>query len=252
MTERALFDALLYGWFGLSAVTFVALQFTTAPYGRHRRRGWGPEINGTVGWMLMELPAVLTFPICYCLSERPANAVAMVFMALWELHYVHRAFVYPLRRRRFERRMPVLIALLGFATNIGINYLNARWVFTFGPELGLSWLGDPRFLTGAGLFLGGLALNWHSDEVLLRIRRAARGYAIPNGGAYRLVSCPNYLGELIEWAGWALATWSLPGLAFVAWSASNLVPRAIAHHRWYLTKLPDYPPQRKALVPFLL
>ena len=252
MTERTIFDALLYGWFGLSAVTFVALQFITAPYGRHVRRGWGPDISGTLSWMLMELPAVLVFPLCLWLSERPTDPAALAFICMWELHYVHRAFVYPLRRRRLEQRMPVFIAALAFSTNIGINYLNARWVFTFGPELGPTWLCDARFLAGAALFLGGFLLNLHSDEILLRLRRAARGYAIPEGGAYRFVSCPNYLGELIEWAGWALATWSLPGLAFLTWSASNLVPRAVAHHRWYQSKFPDYPRRRKALVPFVL
>jgi hypothetical protein len=36
------------------------------------------------------------------------------------------------------------------------------------------------------------------------------------------------------------------------WTAANLVPRAVAHHRWYRERFADYPAERKALVPFLL
>ena len=68
---------------------------------------------------------------------------------------------------------------------------------------------------------------------------------------YRWISCPNYFGEIIEWIGWAIATWSLAGLAFALWTAANLVPRAYSHHQWYRESFTDYPPERKALVPRL-
>ena len=72
---------------------------------------------------------------------------------------------------------------------------------------------------------------------------------MPQGRLFRWVSCPNYLGETIEWAGWAIATWSMAGAAFAFWTAANLVPRAVAHHRWYRQKFPDYPNQRRAILP---
>ncbi|MBW1871523.1 MAG: 3-oxo-5-alpha-steroid 4-dehydrogenase, partial [Deltaproteobacteria bacterium] len=53
------------------------------------------------------------------------------------------------------------------------------------------------------------------------------------------------------WLGWSLATWSLAGLAIAAISAANLIPRAWHNHRWYREKFPDYPSERKALVPFV-
>jgi len=69
---------------------------------------------------------------------------------------------------------------------------------------------------------------------------------------YRYVSCPNYLGEILEWAAWAVLTWSLVGLVFAIWTGANLIPRALAHHKWYQEKFPDYPKDRKAIIPFLL
>ncbi len=35
-------------------------------------------------------------------------------------------------------------------------------------------------------------------------------------------------------------------------TAATLVPRALAHHEWYRERFADYPPERRALVPFLL
>ena len=103
------------------------------------------------------------------------------------------------------------------------------------------------------MFLGGFAINQHSDFILLHLRRPGEtGYKIPYGGLYRLVSCPNYLGELLEWIGWAILTWSLGGLTFALWTAANLIPRAVAHHRDYHRRFPEYPTERKAVLPFLL
>ncbi len=253
MNEREFFDFLLIGWFALAGITFVALQFITAPYGRHTRRGWGPELPGWVAWALMELPALATFPILFALGERQSNPVAIVMLGMWELHYFNRTVVYPLRRRAVLKPMPAAVVLMAFVTNVGINYLNARWLFTFGPDLDLFWLADPRFVVGATLFAIGFAINVHSDEVLRRLKKTKPGdYSIPRGGFYRWVSCPNYFGELVEWAGWAVATWSLSGLAFFLWSASNLTPRARDHHRWYRETFSEYPPSRTALIPYLL
>jgi 3-oxo-5-alpha-steroid 4-dehydrogenase 1 len=74
---------------------------------------------------------------------------------------------------------------------------------------------------------------------------------VPHGGGYRFVSSPNYLGEILEWAGWAVAAWSPAGAAFAAYTIANLAPRAADHHRWYRERFPDYPPARRALVPFV-
>ena len=99
----------------------------------------------------------------------------------------------------------------------------------------------------------GLGTNLRADEILLRLRRPGEsGYKVPTGGFYRFVSCPNYLGEIVEWLGWALATWSLPGLAFALYPIANLAPPALAHHHWYHDTFPEYPRGRKTLIPFVL
>ena len=43
-----------------------------------------------------------------------------------------------------------------------------------------------------------------------------------------------------------------PGLAFALYTFANLAPRALSHHRWYRERFPEYPADRKAILPFLL
>lgn len=51
------------------------------------------------------------------------------------------------------------------------------------------------------------------------------------GGLFAYVSGANFLGEIIEWIGFALASWSLPALAFAFFSFCFLGLRAFHHHR---------------------
>jgi 3-oxo-5-alpha-steroid 4-dehydrogenase 1 len=250
--EAAFFEVLVAVWFALAAVIAVVLSFVSAPYGRHARRGWGRPLPFALGWVLMEAPAPLGFVLWYALGERKGDPVILFFLGLWLLHYLQRAFLYPALRRGRASPMPLAVVAMGAVFNLANSYLNGRYLFTFGPAYPEAWLLDPRFLAGVLLFLMGLVVNLHADSVLLRLRREEGGYQIPRGGLYRFVSCPNYLGELIEWVGWALATWSVPGLAFAVWTAANLGPRALSHHRWYRAHFPDYPAERRALIPFLL
>lgn len=251
MTELQLHTWLVYGELLAAVATLISLLLIVAPYGRHGRSGWGPEVSPRVGWILMEAPAVLGFGAVWAAGAHVAERVPRVLLAIWMLHYVHRAFVFPFRMRSDGRRMPLLIASLGAGFNLLNGYINARAVSHFSSQ-DASWLGSAPFLLGTCIFAFGLVLNLHSDTVLLALRAPGEtGYRIPFGGGYRFVSCPNYLGEMLEWLGWALAAGTLAGWAFFAYTVANLFPRAQAHHRWYRVKFPDYPPERRAVIPFV-
>jgi 3-oxo-5-alpha-steroid 4-dehydrogenase 1 len=103
----------------------------------------------------------------------------------------------------------------------------------------------------------GLAINVHSDAIVRNLRtreEVARGdkvYRIPHGGAFTWVTNASYLGELVAWTGFAVLTWSLPGVFILAISAANLVPRAVKTHRWYRERFENYPASRKILIPYV-
>jgi 3-oxo-5-alpha-steroid 4-dehydrogenase 1 len=251
MDEKLFFNLLIIGWLALSAIVFISLFFISAPYGRYSRKGWGFSINNRISWLIMEAPAAITILVFYFLGDHRASLVSVVFLLMWEAHYIHRAFFYPFSLPKSARLMPVSIIAFGFFFNLVNGYLNGRYLFTFSYEYPLSWFYDPRFIIGVIMFIGGYLINRNSDHILKSLRgdNNAGEYKIPSGGLFDLVSSPNYFGEIIIWTGWAIATWSPSGFVFAFWTAANLVPRARANHRWYHDSFTDYPETRKALIP---
>lgn len=252
MTELDLHTWAVRAQLFLALATILGLVFVVAPYGRHTRKGWGPTVPALLGWVAMETPAVLLFGYFFFTGEHRFELVPLLFLGMWQIHYVNRTFVFPFRMRSTGRPMPILIPVLAITFNSLNAYINARWIGHLG-SYGTEWLTDPRFIVGAVLFFGGWLGNLHSDAVLRGLRKPGEtGYKIPRGGLYRWVSAPNYLCEIVEWIGWAIATWSSAGLAFAVYSVANLAPRAINHHAWYRERFEDYPPERKALIPYVL
>ncbi|MFO0619567.1 MAG: DUF1295 domain-containing protein [Polyangiaceae bacterium] len=236
---------------GLAAVTFASLFFIVAPYGRHTRAGWGASMSQRLGWVVMESPAFFGFLALFLMGPHAREPVPVALAALWLTHYAQRTFVFPARIRAKDKRTPVAIV----ATAFGYNILNA---VVCAPSASAfeardaAWLADPRFIVGAALFVAGFIGNVVCDEQLRRLRAVGdTTYRVPRGGLFELVSSPNYLCEIVEWSGWALASFSLGGLAFALYTIANLAPRARSNHAWYRERFPDYPAGRKALVPFL-
>jgi hypothetical protein len=200
----------------------------------------------------MEAPAALIVAAVFFIAGRPATPAALALFGLWQLHYLYRALVYPMLLSPAARALPAAVPAMAIGFHLLNGYLQGGWLFFVGPVYPDGWFLDPRFLAGAALFLAGLAVNTHSDAIFRELRRPGEsGYQTPRGGLFRWVSCPNYLGEIVEWTGWALATWSPAGAAFALWTIANLAPRARSHHRWYRDNLPDYPRSRRALLPGL-
>lgn len=185
-------------------------------------------------------------------GERWLRPAPLALFTLWQVHYVHRAFVFPFRTHCGKPMTLLVAAFVALLVTAPYGYLNGRQLSHFG-EYPTSWLADPRFLAGCALFIAGFVINFQSDTILMKLRKPGEtGHRLPRGGLFRWVSSPNYFGELVEWSGFALATWSLAGLAFAVWGAANLVPRALANHRWYRETFADYPGERRALIPGVL
>lgn len=239
-------SALSLVWICVALAVVAVLTRVAAPYGRHARRGWGPTLPHRLGWIVMESVSPIVLVVSFSWSGGSIGSASGMLVVLWLLHYANRAVVYPIRARWSGRRMPMVIALSAVIFNAVNGWLNG-WGLSGATPSGIS------LVAGTGLFLVGAAINIRSDETLLRLRRPDDdGYAVPHGGLFEYVSCPNYLGEIIQWFGFALAAWTLPALSFAIWTAANLAPRAVAHHRWYLETFPRYPAHRRALLPGIL
>jgi steroid 5-alpha reductase family enzyme len=132
------------------------------------------------------------------------------------------------------------------ASSIGYYLSN---VTKYPADYFLHW----NFIIGLILFVIGFYINYKSDGILIHLRKPGEtGYKIPEGFLFRYISCPNHFGEMLEWFGFMLLIWNLAGVSFFVWTVSNLLPRALHHHKWYLQNFADYPKDRKAVFPFVI
>ncbi len=253
MNEQLTYQILLIVVFSFAFLVIISLFWITAPYGRHVRKGWGLAISARLGWLIMEFPAFFVIILLFILGDRKTNPVAIVFLILWTVHYTHRTFIYPFLMKGGKKKFPLLLVSFAITFNVINGYLNGRYLFHFSPAYSLGWFYDPRFIIGSILFFSGMAINLHSDHVLRNLRKSGEtDYKVTGRGLFKFISCPNYFGEMIEWIGWAIATWSIAGLAFAVFTIANLMPRAFSNHKWYVENFPDYPRNRKAIFPFII
>mmetsp|Transcript_8890 Transcript_8890/g.14095 ORF Transcript_8890/g.14095 Transcript_8890/m.14095 type:complete len:268 (+) Transcript_8890:36-839(+) len=257
-------------WAALAAATFPLLFLVSAPYGKLVRGGWwGPEVNGRVGWFLQEIVAplsltlavvrgagVFTFPsvdgrIAHDVDAASPPPLAKLFIVCWWAHYLNRAVLYPLTRRMSPTTGPVV------ATAVCFNLVNGALVgaeLAHGHSAHLVRPGLRALVGGMALFCAGAGVNITADRTLRRLRRGPedRGHYVPRGGLFECVTCPHYLGEVMEWTGFAVATQTRAGWAFAFWTFANLLPRAVAYRAWYRSKFGDKCPQGiRAMIPFV-
>lgn len=84
-------------------------------------------------------------------------------------------------------------------------------------------------------------------------RSPASPYKIPRGKWFDSISCPNYFGEICEWAGFALASDTYAAFSFACFTFAFLTRRAQLVHRWYIDTFGEhYPKKRYAIFPGIL
>lgn len=214
----------------------------------------------------------------------PPTLLASIYLT----HYLNRAVISPLRTpSRSKSHLSVVLSAIIFNTFNGS--LMGAYLSSPSAQSFLAGAFDrPLFWVAVGLWAFGFAGNIYHDEILLNIRRNAKAkkekessdnddangkekkhpqehYAIPHGALYRLISYPNYFCEWLEWLGFALAASPAPSFAsfgaFVATVSPPwlfffneiwlMLPRAYKGHKWYHGRFPDYPKERKAVIPFV-
>jgi 3-oxo-5-alpha-steroid 4-dehydrogenase 1 len=246
------FSSFIIFWILVAFVTFIYLFYIDAPYGRHIRKGWGKNISARLGWVIMESPCVILMIIYAWLVKDQLQVVHKVFLIFWLVHYIHRSFIYPFAIDMTNPKMPISIAASAFFFNIVNVNIQAFGIFYFTEYL-QDWMNSPVFYSGISIFLIGMYINIRSDYLIISLRKdKGPGYHMPNKFMHRYISAPNYFGEIVEWIGWTILTWSISGLVFAIWTIANLFPRAIAHHKWYQEKFNDYPKNRKAIIPGII
>jgi len=235
------FSVFLWGMIAVAIVVFVVLFFVDAGYGIFTSSKWGYAVPNKLGWVLMEAPVVVILLLFWTFSDRKTMLTPAIFLIFMQIHYIHRAFIFPFLMRG-KSKMPLSIMFMGIFFNLLNTFMQGYWIFYHSPQNMYSnaWLQTPQFIIGTCLFFTGLIINMDSDRRIRNLRKNGdTKHYLPHGGMYNYVTSANYFGELIEWVGFAIATWSMAGLVFVIWSFANLVPRANAIYKNYNQKFTD-------------
>ena len=260
-TGNTLYDTLLLIGFVIAILIFLGNRYGTDKYGgRFGESKSGFRLSSKMGWVLMEIPALIVFPIVFFMGSNATQTVPLFFLALWTFHYLNRAIVNPLLMRTApgsKNSFDPSVMIFGWVVLALHSYLNAAYISEYGSHYGPEWFQDPRFIAGVLIYIFGFTLNVYSDAILRNLRSKNPSpdeprYKIPFGGFFKWVSCPQYLGEIISFVGLAVMTWNLGAVFVVAVTAANLIPRALITHRWFNKNFDDYPKQRKAIFPYIL
>ena len=260
-TGNVFYDTLLIVGFIYAALILVSSFFGTAQYGgRFGGRGKGMKLGSKLGWVVMEVPGLLVFPLVYMAGSNALEPVPLFFLCIWMIHYTNRALVTPLLMRvqpGTQSSFALNVVFAGWFTLSLHGYFNAAYISELGDQYTIGWFSDPRFIVGLIIYLLGFLLNIYSDTILRNLRSLHPDpneprYKIPYGGLFKWVSCPQYLGEIISFVGFAVMTWNLGAVFVLAMTAGNLIPRAIYTHKWFNKNFEDYPAERKAIIPFIV
>lgn len=151
--------------------------------------------------------------------------------------------------------MPLGIVAMGIAFNLLNACMQGGWIFYVAPEgyYTNEWLLSPRPRRNGRL------LRRHGDQHPFGpdhpppAQTGDTAHYLPRGGMFRYVTSANYFGEIVEWTGFAILTWSASGAVFALWTFANLVPRADAIYKRYAELFGDElrKERRKRVIPFI-
>eukprot|EP00929_Paragymnodinium_shiwhaense_P019060 TRINITY_DN13111_c0_g1_i1.p1 TRINITY_DN13111_c0_g1~~TRINITY_DN13111_c0_g1_i1.p1 ORF type:complete len:262 (-),score=38.01 TRINITY_DN13111_c0_g1_i1:191-976(-) len=108
---------------------------------------------------------------------------------------------------------------------------------------------------GLGAFVVGQLGNFYHHVILANMRKTPKAdgqkYVIPTGGLFKYVTMPHYFFELVAWLGVSCCSQQLNTWLSLLGMTSYLAGRSYATTKWYKSKFPDYPAERKNLFPFI-
>lgn len=229
------YNLLLLAMSLLAVIVFIALYFVDAGYGRFYNNKWGKPVKNRSGWIIMESPVFVMMLLFWLMSDRVTDIVRIVFLVFFQIHYFHRSFIFPFRMRG-SGSMAISVVVMGIVFNLLNALMQGGWIFYVSPDnyYPSSWFLSPRFIVGSVLFFAGMIINLQSDNIIRNLRaNGDSNHYLPIRGMFRYVTSANYFGELIEWIGFAVLTWSWSGVVFVVWTFANLAPRAAKIHQEY-------------------
>jgi very-long-chain enoyl-CoA reductase len=180
-------------------------------------------------------------------------------MALVVLHFLKREYETIFVHRFSLSTMPALNIFKNSAHYWVFSGLNIAY-WTYSPSATaqsvtkLSLPSDILTTVGLAMFVFGELANFNAHLVLRDLRpegSTARG--IPKGFGFSLVTCPNYLFEMVAWSGIALVTRSWSTVLFLIIAGGQMAVWAQKKERRYRKEFGDkYKKKRFGMLPGII
>lgn len=217
--------------------------------------------------LISEIPSLPTLPSPLNGSMLVSNDgdfaknknVKYLFIALWALHFIRRTLEV-LFVHNYKRRMP-LVESVGAPVYYWFFAIWIAWSMRYESGYEQSFI--TLVILGSVIFAVGEIGNCTCHIQLRRFRNekipshisSSSGHVLPHGLLFNYVSCPHYFFEIVTWIGFFLATCTLASVLFLLATILTLVTYAQKKHKAYVHEFHgnhgEYPPHRKALIPFI-
>jgi very-long-chain enoyl-CoA reductase len=228
-------------------------------------RDLGPQIAWKTVFFFEYAGPLFVYPLFYFrpsfiygrgASSRPIEQVVTLALICHSIHYAKRLFETQYIHRFSNGTMPIMNLFKncsyywGFAAFMSYFINHPQYTApTFGPS--------QVFLGLVGFTIS--ELGNFSIHLLLRNLRPAgtkeRKIPYPNSNPltllYNYVSCPNYTYEVYSWIFFTIMTQCFPVALFTLAGFMQMKIWAAGKHKAYKNEFPNYPKNRKPIIPFL-
>lgn len=228
--------------FSLVSLVGPVTHFVNAPFGRFSLSKSRLNVNGNIGWFIMELVSPVTFSLSLLgslLDTSPlsiASSLSLgqdawtkaasfttptkILAVLYLVHYINRSTISSLRTPQKRSPMHITVPLSAVAFNLANGYLMGAWLGGRTSSLTAKIGAVPEVALHSKLFWFGVTLwtlgflgNLVSDEILYDLRRPSKDdkgqekpaprYSIPRGFLYdRPIGGISFPAYFCEWFEW--------------------------------------------------
>ncbi|KAF2866164.1 3-oxo-5-alpha-steroid 4-dehydrogenase-domain-containing protein [Massariosphaeria phaeospora] len=217
----------------------------------------GPQIAWRTVFIIEYLGPLLVHPLFYYgrpliygTSTSPSE-LQKLSLILVMVHFIKREYETLFVHRFSLATMPAILTLKNFGHYWFLGGMNLAY-WTYAPTAPTARASNPLFTYfGLALFVLGELGTLYTHNVLKNLRRpGSTDRGIPRGLGFDLVTCPNYMFEIVAWAGFWLINWSLSTIVFVVVAAIQMALWAQKKERRYRKEFGDkYKRKRFVMLP---
>ncbi len=239
-----LFNTVFYILFGLFAIFLGFLDYFELLPMRYSKFGTKKGVPARLGMVILYFFPVLVVTILALPYLPTGTTIQWIVYGAVMLHFCKRTLEVLFLHKYSGNIQPLTFGIIVFSYALMggmISWLNNETIAAM----------DALFYLGIGLLLVGEFGNFYHHKLLANLRKKESGYHIPKGGWFEYATCPHYFFELLVWLGLFLLSRHLFTLLVFIAMLGYLTARSIKTRQWYRTRFPDYPEQRKYMIPYI-